>query len=479
LRKCHTSFSECDYPDVRDLLSGAGYFHGLSEYSCHCMRKNSVYSREWDREYRGYFSHECEGIHIGGSMLKMALDRANIPQDEKEKILRIIEQLEAVSVDNSISRLSVSINDDKLGYVDLTPFIQVCDAFLKPPHWMRPPTYYITCAKPYIPETTLRYNRGETDEVNCVPYIKVNPVIGVCAQYAMRMALMILSPKAPTVPELISEAINTALSGGVERESGIGWHPDEIHHFFEISGYGVFRYSRSQLRCDNCGRLVSDIRMVPSIENIYAFVESGLPVIIGVRNTKYLPWWGDGDEAHALVAIGHTLDSNGRVDGIIVHDESMYPYQILKEPLMSGKTLEDVIFEAIAPVPREVTVEYQVARSLATQFFDLDEEDVIRPILTDSNQIKKWLGEGTRRRHLETYDLPSGVKEDYLSAYMDRYVWLFEIRKERDDKREYVGDVIVGAINPSILGFIMPKQRIYGFRDNSRKPYVKYFDDTV
>ena len=72
------------------------------------MRKNSVYSREWDREYRGYFSHECEGIHIGGSMLKRALDRANIPQDEKEKILRIIEQLEAVSVDNSISRLSVS-----------------------------------------------------------------------------------------------------------------------------------------------------------------------------------------------------------------------------------------------------------------------------------------------------------------------------------------------------------------------------------
>ena len=479
MRKHHTSLSECDYPGICTLLSGAGYFRGFSEYSCHCVRKNSVYSREWDREYRGYFSHECEGIHIGGSMLKVALDRASIPQDEKEKVVRIIEQLEDISIDNSISRLSISINNDRLGYVDLTPFMQVCDAFLKPPHWMRPPTYYVTCAKPYIPETTLRYKRGEIDEINCAPYIKVNSVIGVCAQYAMRMALMILSPKAPTVPELISEAINTALSGGVEREPDIGWHPDEIHHFFEIRGYGVFRYSRSQLRFDNWGHLVSDMRMVPGIENIYAYVESGLPVIIGVRNTKYLPWWGDGDEAHALVAIGHTLDGNGRVDGIIVHDESTYPYQILKEPLAGGKTLEDVIFEVIAPVPREVMVEYQVARSLATQFFDLDEEDIIRPVLIDSNQIKKWLGEGTRRRHLEAYDLPAVVKEDFLSAYMDRYVWLFEMRKERGDKREYVGDVIVGAINPSILGFVMPEQRIYGFRDGSKGPHAKHFDDAV
>jgi len=407
----------------------------------------------------------------------MALDRADLPQNEKEKIFQLIGQLDDVDIENSLSRLSISINGQKLGYVDLTPFQQVCDAFLKPPHWMRPPTYYITCAKPYIPETTLRYNKGETDEINCVPYIKVNPTIGVCAQYAMRMALVIMSPKAPTVPELISEAMNTALSGGVERESSIGWHPDEIHHFFEISGYGVFRYSRSQLRCDNCGHLVSDIRVVPSVENIYAYVESGLPVIIGVKNTKYLPWWGDGDEAHALVAVGHTLDSNGRVDGIIVHDESMYPYQVLKEPLMNGKALEEVIFEAIAPVPREVTVEYQVARSLATQFFDLDEDDVIRPILTDSNQIKKWLGEGIRRHHLERYDLPSHVKEDFLSAYMDRYVRLFEIGKENGaDKREYIGDVIVGAINPTILGFVKQKQGIYGFRDEARQPQAKYFD---
>ena len=470
------------HPSIKDLFIGSGYFRDLDKFSCCCSGKSSIYSREWDFEYREYFKHFIDGIKIGWGLVVQHVDKSD-EISEKDKIKQLIGNIKLVEMGPSIHRVSIFIDKHLIGYVDLNPFGRICDAYLIPPHWMSSPNYYVTCSRPYIPETNLRYQSGETDEIVCVPFISVNPDVGVCAQYAVRMALSILSPKPPTVPEVVSEAVKTTLQGGVDRKSQSGWNAEEIHHFLEFNHYGVFRYNKTEpLQCEKCGNIMSDLKMAPSIENIYAYVESGLPVILGIKTTKYLNWWPEDnpeDVAHAIVAIGHTLGESGSVKGLIVHDESKYPYQILEEPLREGKKIEDIIIDAIAPVPREVTVEYQVAKKLATEFGDLGKDNIIRPILTDANQTKKWLAEGTPRSHLIRCELPSEIRNNLLEAYFDRYVWIFELRKEiGEGNRQYIGDIIVSATSPRILAAILPESDIYAYRDKNGKPIQRKFHDS-
>lgn len=491
MREVHQDIADCKYDNLKELLIGSEYFNnGESQISCECIRRSSVYSTEWDSEHREYYNRWSEGIKIGAYLLQNIFNLEDtsvaniekrvrrIPKKHRKKVVNILKTLFAAGWPPFINRISLFSGEDYRGYADINPTGGISDVFLKPPFWMTPPNYFVTCKKEYNPENLLRPDPKEN--IDCVPYIhtpysEIEGQIGVCAQYSVRLALMALSQKAPTVPELTFWASRSILTGGSERSQAIGWNAEEITKSIEREGYTAFRYRRNlcpecnkplnsiiHTVCTNCGaEYPFVISLEPTIENIYAYVESGIPVILGVEKARYLPWWNGGDERHALVAIGHTLSEDGTVDGLIVHDVSTYPYKVLQEPLKNNKTLEEVIIEAIAPTYREITISYPIAKKLALELadllFDLEEGETYRPQLVESNQIKRWLAEGIRREHFDEYSIDTKAKEAFAKAYMDRYVWLFEIKQEMGDgSRMYKGDILISATMPRVIGFNIP-----------------------
>ncbi len=503
MRSEHTSFFECKYPEILDIFLATDYF-GDETPTCSCIRKKGVYSREWDYEYNEYYSRTIGGIFTALAMFEDTLrdpHDSSLPdalkqkiesmtESEKSVISEILDQFPLKEISNSLSRVSIRLQQGSettyIGFVDLSPF-GVSEVFIAPPLWMKPPYYYLTCERTYSPDTTLRIKESSAELVHCVPFIKVQSQVAVCAQYAVRMALMILSQKPPTVPEIVFEASKNALKGGLDRDQADGWYPDEIRQAIEDKGYGVHELSRSNYIC-SCGNTLSTIRCdvcgveyvlnprlkSPGLENIYAYVESGIPVILGIKDTKWLPWWPKDDgEAHAIVAIGHTISEDNRIDGLIIHDESTYPYQVLPENLDNGMTIEEIVDSAIIPVPREVTVEYSVAKGIfeetvgKLQEYGILNDIIYRPLLVDAHHAKRMLGEDVRRAGIMDCAIPDKVKEDFLYAYMDRYVWLFELRYGTDtDPYRYAGDIVIGTKNPVLLGMNIPETERYAFKED-------------
>jgi len=498
----HTSFSECKYPQIYDIFLSTNYF-GDETVICSCIRKNCVYSREWDYEYNEHYSRTIGGIFTALGMFENTIrdpQNSSLPDEIKQKIesmadsekstiYKLIEEFPLKRISNSLSRISIRVKRDSetiyLGFIDLSPF-GISEVYIAPPLWMKPPHYYLTCERMYFPDTTLRVKENNAELVNCVPFIKVQGEVAVCAQYAVRMALMILSQKPPTVPEIVFEANKSALKGGLDRDQADGWYPDEIRQAIEDKGYGVHELSRldicpcgnvlSTIRCDVCGveyTLNSQLKS-PNLENIYAYVESGTPVILGIKNTKWLPWWPNDDgEAHAIVAIGHTISEDNRIDGLIVHDESMYPYQVLPEELENGVAIEEIVDSVIIPVPREVTVEYPVAKGIfeeivgKLQEYSILNDIVYRPLLVDAHHVKRMLGEVVQRAGIMDCNIPEKVRNDFLYAYMDRYVWMFELRYDTDAEHyQYAGDILIGTKFPAILGANVPEAESYAFKEN-------------
>lgn len=503
LRNCE-KVSSCINPYIKEILTKTNYYEENYRFACACSTREPVYSYEWDAEYREHFRLITEGANIDRAIIESLLDPKNlkhlplglkedaerIDKREKEKLIKLIKKV-IISVPPFVTRVSLYKKQDKngtnyRGFIDLRPMPigNVCEAFIKPPPWMKSPKYYITCERQYVPQYTLRPRALEVEVVDCVPYVGAMGDIGVCAQYSARLVLMTLSPKSPSVPELVFKSVRTYMSQ--ERPQREGWNPIEIMQILENEGYTCFRYNRAI--CENCGKPIRTVKcsecnkklllnrtyMEPTLENIYAYVESGIPVLIGIEKAKYLPWWDDGDEKHALVAIGHTLSQDGELDGLIVHDVSKYPYQVLDEK-PGGKPLEEIIVEAIAPVPREVTIQYQTARAQLQKLIQdggisLDLSLDYRPVLVEANQIKRWLGEGSPREHFKSYKIPPKVQKDFSRCYLDRYIWLFELKRELGDgTRSYEGDILFSATRSALLGWNNPNTNEYAFRNNRFK----------
>ncbi|QYZ78939.1 hypothetical protein E2N92_05620 [Methanofollis formosanus] len=508
MRSEHSSFSGCRYPEIFEILHHTDYF-GEEDGPCSCILKKCVYSREWDYEYNEYYSRTLFGIDAALGILKGIVENpeernfseeikrnlASMKDSERERIKGIIDHFPLKEISNHISRISLYTKEGRepryLGFVDLSPF-GVSEVYIRPPLWMTSPHYYLPCERIFFPDTALRLKENSAEMVSCVPFIKVQAEVAVCAQYAVRMALMILSQRPPTVPEIVFEASKTALKGGLDRHQEDGWYDDEIKQAIEDKGYGVHELGHCEyIRCEECGaefnlnpRLKS-----PDLENIYAYVESGIPVILGIKDTSYLPWWPDETEgeAHAIVAIGHTISDDNRIDGLIVHDESTYPYQVLYEVLDNGTQIEDMIDSAIIPVPREVVVEYPVAKGIFNEIIGhLQENGILRdilyrPILVDAHHAKRMLGEEGKRAGIMDCTIPVDVRDAFLSAYMGRYVWLFELRYDTGDEHyEYTGDILIGTKDPVCMGMHVPEAGIYAYYEDERAEgltFNEYSDD--
>jgi hypothetical protein len=177
---------------------------------------------------------------------------------------------------------------------------------------------------------------------------------------------------------------------------------------------------------------------------LYAYVESGLPVIIGT-DVADIPWWDtDHHGYHSIVAIGHTMKGN-RVDGFIFHDESQYPYLVMNNQKLlrawhvpGPSDPRDCVREMLVAVPPQVTLPFhevyhefeEITNALRER--GLTEQTTtslgIQPILKESPDL--FLGLNTGRRQFMQAMRETGFP---------KYVWIFNLFQPGSDRKDTKG----------------------------------------
>jgi hypothetical protein len=216
---------------------------------------------------------------------------------------------------------------------------------------------------------------------------------------------------------------------------------------------------------------------------LYAYVESGLPVILGVDTAK-LDWWDHYIHSyHSIVAIGHTMQDN-KIDGFIFHDESRLPYQTLKKDDLleawckNGE--ENHVREMLVAVPPEVNLpfylvfqqfrEYVIAlrdRNIITESLDnlsiqpmlISEEDLIPYIFTTRNDV-----------------LLRAFQEEELTSAEKGYFWimfLYEPDADRSNKEDAKAFFIRDATQKTDFRLIYLKNEKEGIYQLNSKFYSR------
>ncbi len=345
---------------------------------------------------------------------------------------------------------------------------EISEMYLKEPSHLTEKNYcYITCKKMY-------YAYGYA--IECVPYIMPNPYFGVCAHASIWICLKVL--------ENLSDGI-------VESQSIPKIQRSVAGHFFSDYKGLEFRHLARLFRMNNCEAFIYDSYTMgltdEEMKNIvYAYVESGFPVIIGVDVSK-TSWWDDyPPNYHTIVLIGHTIDcETGEINGFIAHDESKYPYLAIYEDELfecwdipdhlkenSGVTKNTKIRMAVVGVPPVIGVGYEDIIKwtlLPNEWYQRGYTDVkeymIRPKLMPFGEFISMF-QSLKFTDEDFYDFADERLQDVIEEYRPSWLWilmLYENKKERLVEN-MCGAIVIDGISGNFY---------YAFIDSKFVMYVK------
>jgi hypothetical protein len=287
-------------------------------------------------------------VYSGNLKLTKIVDGAHDVNWTKEHELFYSEQPKSQPF---VKRLFFKDGKKSYGFVHLRPVSdcsKVTETYLIPPKEMNNHnTHFIKCLSKYS-------EYGEN--VECVPFIMPETILGMCAHGSIWICLKILENKSTGKTKARNIPFIQTLATG--------------RPFADHDGLFFVQIARL-LRMCNCNSFytvnkehkLSDEQMLFAI---YSYVESGIPVIIGV-DVKDLNWWGRTESSyHSIVVIGHTMNEHG-INGFIIHDESTYPYQVLTNDdllkalhITNDNKKKDRTREFVVAVPPEVGLSFEI-----------------------------------------------------------------------------------------------------------------------
>lgn len=313
----------------------------------------------------------------------------------------------------------------KAGFVNIRPVTdgsEVTETYLIPPKDLSPPRAYIKCL-----DTHDIYG----EKIVCVPFVMPESIFGMCIHASIWICLKILESRGmidevPTIPEIQILATGRPYT---DKQGLVFVQASRLLRMCRTNAFYI--NNREDVLNDNA-----------MILQLYAYIESGLPVILGV-DTADVKWWKTTKHTyHSIVAIGHTMKDN-KVDGFIMHDESSLPYQVMtKRQLLSAwhkknqKLPESFIRESLVAVPPEVSLPFHEAyhgfdkmlrtlRAMGVIDGDIDALQ-FRPMLKEPNIL-----------YFETRNtcLFRALRE----AGFPKYVWVMYFYNEGDDLNKAKG----------------------------------------
>lgn len=368
----------------------------------------------------------------------------------------------------------------KAGFVHVRPISdssRLSETYLIPPRRMskKSKTHFIKCLSKY---------NVYGSKVDCVPYIMPDSTLGMCIQASLWISLTILNNKffsyeldkiPPTIPEIQKTAIGHYFSDG----NGLLFK--QATRIFRMYKYHADHITTLK----QPDRNLTDDEI---INTVYAYVESGFPVILGV-DPSFLPWWKNKHHGyHSIVAIGHTMKDN-KVDGLIVHDESTYPYQeITFDQLMkawhvyieSEKKIMRVggkIFrEALVATPFNLNFSYdKAAREFSSWLRFCEKVGILNekvkcvrpmavpfPLIGISRNQKRPM----KAIQMMITDIQKNKKH---RMFLLEWGWRFSLYKTDDDrvKNKHFARVIISANRGIPMFYMETEESIYYRLDNS------------
>lgn len=275
-----------------------------------------------------------------------------------------------------------------VGFLNVRPVTdgsEISETYLKPPKTLSSENgVYIKCLDTYD-------IYGES--VECVPFIMPETIFGMCIHASIWICLKILEKKGRMIEKALCIPEIQQLAGGSPYSDKQGLVFVQAARLLRMSRANAFYVINKEQPVLNDNQMLLEL---------YAYVESKLPVIVGV-DVADLQWWESARHGyHSIVAIGHTMENN-KIDGFIFHDESAFPYQLMKNdellnawhvPVRSNTDPSNYVREMLVAVPPEVSLAFHEAfhefqellRNLSHRGVTNETIDrlVIRPMLRDS-----------------------------------------------------------------------------------------------
>ena len=370
-----------------------------------------------------------------------------------------------------VKRIFFGLSGEKkkrAGFVNIRPRTEaseVCETYLIPPIGLAEGHgAYVKC---------LDEHAIYGEKIRCVPYIMPETIFGMCIHAAIWICLKILENKSMIQKAMSIPEIQTLATG---------------HPYSDKSGLVFVQAARILKMCRTSVFYIINVETPQLTDDemlmeIYSYIESGLPVIVGV-DVADLAWWDHHPRGyHSIVSIGHTMKDN-QISGFVFHDESVLPYQILSigELLNAWHTpssahLRHKTREMLVAVPPEVSLPFhKVYYEFEEILDDLSKRHLtslalnglaIRPILQTPTEAFLMTKNMLMFRTLQETGFPS-------------YVWVFYFFNEgadRENIQNAAGFFIRDATARTNLKFIYlkeEKQAIYHIEDRVYKVREDY-----
>lgn len=330
--------------------------------------QDEEYQKEYDSFYKDVFetksSKHCTRLHFFSEILKSA--------DETE-----------------ISR----VKDKYLGYCTLRPFPYptISDAFIEKRTVVDSSRFvFIPCS--FKNEVNLM---GVKLNLDGFPYLQQDGRIVTCAQAAVRVVSQYFYAKKEsttvlTGPDVTEIAKKIPDQQGKRQVPSTGLNVMQIRSTLESLGFNPIVYNYDLVKKEEADLHPEQI--------IYRYLESGIPVIIGIRT---------GTIGHALVVIGHTFNpdywwsqsetlyfnkpksgfdyhcSTNWIQNFIVQDDNLGPYFFVSANFLNQNT-----FCIFAPVGKNVILPAEDAEKMAYQALTLENSEMREMILMYAKSLK-------------------------------------------------------------------------------------------
>jgi len=368
----------------------------------------------------------------------------------------------------------------KIGFVHIRPVTdgsELAETYLSPPEEISEDgEAYLTCLD--------KYNEyGE--KIECVPYIMPETIFGMCIHASIWICLKILERKGVIEKALCIPEIQKLVTGSpfADQQGMLFVQATRLIRMCRASAFYIINREKQPYLTDN-----------QMLMELYSYVESGFPVIIGV-DIADLKWWETSRHGyHSIVAIGHTMKGN-KIDGFIFHDESALPYQKLTNdellnawhvPPKPQSRRNYKIREMLVAVPPQVSIPfYKVYPQFETIMSVLRkrgittenmEDIVIRPMLKNTEDF--MVEQITKNRPL----VPMLLRALAEANFPD-YLWIFymyDVDADRKDYRNVKGIFLRDASGQTELRFLylrdekqaiyqVKKDRVYRLREGRKK----------
>lgn len=325
-----------------------------------------------------------------------------------------------------------------LGFVTIRPIRSspVAASILKPP----PGSHFILASDKFDIHLA-----GRTFCISGTPFMQQDNAVGACAQASIWMALRTLRKKEGNSafdPAQITSAATRFLARGRTLPNREGLSVEQIVEAVRFAGY-----SSHILWLKDPGDSDRDsLRLADAKRKIYTYVESEIPVILGVYTNIH--------SGHALVSIGHNWDQTADVAPIdtwtlpgaaqldiyhsvswvkdfLVHNDNSGPYLKLSDRVDANFYALDQAAFAIPLLPSDVFITGEEAEVTS---FDLIKK-LILPILEDKNVtlkplvLRTYLSERFKFRDWVTRNqhMTDELKRYYRQKVLPKRIWITEI----------------------------------------------------